>query len=70
MPQQARIYGRGNCPHTRRALDAYGQRAEFRDILANPEHYDEMMRLSDHSGRIPVIVEADGTVLVGFNRGS
>jgi glutaredoxin 3 len=62
------IYGRSNCPHTRRALDAHPD-ATFIDVRDSPEDLEEMLRLTDGKDRIPVIVE-NGQVCIGFKRGS
>lgn len=68
MPEQIIIYGKENCPHTRRARDAYPQ-ARFIDVLASPENMDAMLRLSDGVRRVPVVVK-NGVPEVGFNRGA
>ncbi|QJB57349.1 UXX-star (seleno)protein family 1 [Pseudodesulfovibrio sp. zrk46] len=62
------IYGKANCPHTKRARDAYRD-AEFIDVLKDPTQMDKMLELSNDRRRVPVIVEG-GFVTVGYNGGS
>ena len=62
------IYGKPNCPHTRRALDANPD-ARFIDVLMSPSDMDEMLKLSDGRRRVPVIV-SNGEASVGYNGGS
>lgn len=64
----ARIYGRENCPHTKRARAAL-PRAAFLDVAADPAALEEMLRLSGGVRRIPVIVRGTA-VEIGFRRGS
>jgi len=75
-----RIYGRENCPHTRRARKALPL-ARFIDVEADPQALAEMLALTDGVRRIPVIVrpraeaerqdgQAAQEVSVGFRRGS
>jgi glutaredoxin 3 len=67
-----RIYGKADCPHTRRAREAMPD-AVFLDVLGDPATLDEMLRLSGGERRIPVIVRGRGAsecVEIGFRRGS
>lgn len=68
MSQSITIYGKDNCPHTRRALDAHPE-ANFVDVIHHPDKLDEMLALNGGQRRVPTIVE-NGQVTVGFNRGS
>lgn len=68
MSQTITIYGKDNCPHTRRALDAHPE-ATFVDVIAHPDKLDEMLALNGGQRRVPTIVE-NGSVTVGYNRGS
>jgi len=63
-----RIFGKRNCPHTRRAREALPQ-AEFIDVLADPQALAELLRLSGGVRRVPVIQRA-AAVEIGFRRGS
>lgn len=66
------IYGKGGCPHTRRALEAMPG-ALFVDVLHDAEALDEMLRLTGGIRRVPVVVRpaADGpTVEIGYRRGA
>lgn len=68
----ARIYGKKDCPHTKRARVAL-PRARFVDVLADPVALEEMLRLSGGVRRIPVIVrsgERGDAVEIGFKRGA
>lgn len=68
------IYGKGGCPHTRRALEAMPG-ARFVDVLLDADGLDEMLRLTGGVRRVPVVVrsEEDGpgpTVEIGYRRGA
>lgn len=74
------IYGKGGCPHTRRALEAMPG-ARFVDVLADADGLDEMLRLTGGVRRVPVIVrhpaveasESDTigpSVEIGYRRGA
>jgi len=68
----ARIYGKEDCPHTKRARAAL-PRARFVDVLADPAALEEMLGFSGGMRRIPVIVHGDGhsaAVEIGFKRGA
>lgn len=62
------IYGKPTCPHTKRALDAYPD-AEFVDVLMSSDALETMLALSEGVRRIPVI-DQDGKITIGYNRGS
>lgn len=62
------IYGKENCPHTRRARDAYPE-AIYHDVLHDPAKLNDMLTLSSGVRRVPVIVKGT-TVEVGHRRGS
>lgn len=68
------IYGKGGCPHTRRALEAMPG-ARFVDVLLDPEALEEMLRLTGGVRRVPVVVrpaeEGPGpSVEIGYRRGA
>lgn len=72
LGEGSRIYGKENCPHTKRARAAL-PRARFVDVLADPTALEEMLRLSGGVRRIPVIVhggERGDAVEIGFKRGA
>jgi len=63
-----RIYGKENCPHTKRARAALPA-AQFVDVLADAQALAEMLRLSGGVRRVPVIVNGQ-SVEIGFKRGA
>lgn len=67
MEDSVIIYGRDNCPHTKRARDAYPD-AVFHDVKADPSKLEEMLKLSEGVEKIPVLV-INGKAEVGFKRG-
>lgn len=68
MREKTIIYGKIDCPHTRRAREAI-QPHEFVDVLENPACLATMLELSKGVRRVPVIVTGQ-KVSVGFNNGS
>lgn len=65
MSSRVTIYGTENCPFTRKAREAYGQRAIFVDVGSNNAKLEEMLRYSKGKRQIPVIVEGE-KVSIGF----
>ena len=59
------IYGTDTCPFCIQARAAYGDRAVFINVDADPEKLKEMLALSGGKRQVPVIVEGD-KVSVGF----
>ncbi len=53
----------------REAFAARGYHVDFRDARSSPGQLEEMLRLSNGSRRVPVIVE-DGVVTIGFEGGT
>jgi len=65
MFQKIKIYGTINWPYTRKAREAYGEKAVFLDVESDPEKLVEMLKLSNGRKQIPVIVEGE-KITVGF----
>jgi len=63
------IYGKDTCPYTQAARDDYEQRGipfEYVNVKKNAAELEKMLGFSKGRRAVPVIVEADGTVTVGF----
>ena len=63
------IYGKENCPYTQRARQDYeDRRIEFQyiDVKKSRAEMDRMLELSGGVRRVPVILEANGKVTIGF----
>ena len=63
------IYGKDSCPYTQAARDDYAQRGvafEYVNVKNNQAELDRMLALSKGRRAVPVIVDADGTVTIGF----
>ncbi len=63
------IFGKENCPYTQRARQDYDARhVEFQyvDVKKSRADMDRMLELSGGIRRVPVILEADGKVTIGF----
>jgi glutaredoxin 3 len=63
------IYGKNSCPYTQAARDDYARRGiafEYVDVKKNPSALDQMLGHSKGRRAVPVIVEADGRVTIGF----
>jgi glutaredoxin len=63
------IYGKENCPYTQRARQDYEARNvafEFVDVKKSRADLDRMLELSDGIRRVPVILEENGKVTIGF----
>jgi len=65
MSAKVKIFGTQSCPYTRKAREAYGDRALFIDVGTDPQQLDEMLKLSGGRRQVPVIVEGE-KVTVGF----
>ncbi|MFV0422983.1 UXX-star selenoprotein family 1 [Oleidesulfovibrio sp.] len=67
------IYGKDNCPHTKRAREANPEHV-YINVLENEEGLQAMLKLSGGLRRVPVLARrtnhGDELVSVGFNRGS
>jgi glutaredoxin 3 len=63
------IYGKDACPYTQAARDDYARRRipfEYIDVKKNAADLDRMLVYSAGRRAVPVIVEEDGSVTVGF----
>jgi len=65
MANKVTIYGTKTCPFCNQAREAYGERAVFIEVDADPERLQVMLALSGGRRQVPVIVEGD-KVVVGF----
>ena len=63
------IYGKASCPYTQAARDDYARRGipfEYVDVKKNAAELEKMLILSKGRRAVPVIVDADGSVTIGF----
>jgi glutaredoxin len=63
------IYGKDSCPYTQAARDDYEQRKipfTYINVKKNAAELERMLELSKGRRAVPVIVEADGRVTIGF----
>jgi glutaredoxin 3 len=63
------IFGKNSCPYTQAARDDYTRRRvpfEYVDVKKSAADLDRMLALSQGRRAVPVIVEDDGTVTIGF----
>jgi glutaredoxin len=63
------IYGKDSCPYTQAARDDYARRHvpfEYINVKKNAAALEHMLVLSQGRRAVPVIVETDGSVTVGF----
>jgi glutaredoxin len=63
------IFGKDGCPYTQNARDDYAARrvlAQYINVKKNPAELERMLAFSKGARRVPVIVEADGKVTIGF----
>ena len=63
------IYGKDSCPYTQAARDDYAQRRipfEYVNVKKNAAELEKMLVLSKGRRAVPVIVDADGSVTIGF----
>jgi len=65
MDPKIKIYGTQNCPYTRKAREAYGDKAVFVDVESDLKKLEEMLTFSGGRRQVPVIVEGD-KVTVGY----
>ena len=65
MSSKVRIFGTVSWPYTRKAREAFRDKAVFFDVGADPKTLNEMLSLSGGRRQVPVIVEGD-KVTVGF----
>ena len=63
------IYGKDSCPYTQAARDDYERRKipfTYINVKKNPAELERMLELSKGRRAVPVIVEPDGRVTIGF----
>lgn len=63
------IYGKDSCPYTQAARDDYAHRQvpfEYINVKKDAAELDRMLVLSQGRRAVPVIVEDNGTVTIGF----
>ena len=63
------IFGKDTCPYTQAALDDYKRRNvvfEYVNVKKNAADLDRMLKLNGGQRRVPVIVDDDGRVTIGF----
>ena len=63
------IFGKDGCPYTQNARNEYAARnvpAEYINVKNNAAELARMLTYSKGARRVPVIVEEDGRVTVGF----
>ena len=65
MDRKIIIYGADTCPFCNQARAAYGDRAIYINVDADPEKLKEMLAISGGRRQVPVIVDGD-KVTVGF----
>jgi glutaredoxin 3 len=67
------IYGKDSCPYTRAARDEYEERGEqvaYVNVRKDPAGLQQMLVHSRGRRVVPVIVEPDGRVTIGFEGGT
>ena len=63
------IFGKENCPYTAAAIDDYARRdvdVEYVDVKKSRAAMEQMLGHSGGHRRVPVIVDDDGRVTIGF----
>ena len=69
MTEKVLIYGKDTWPYTTAAREAYakqGKDVEYIDVLSSSDKLNTMLKLSDGTRKVPIIIEQD-TVIIGFN---
>ena len=64
-----RIYGKDTCPYTQAARDDYAKRGvafEYVNVKKNPAELERMLTFSAGRRAVPVIVDDQGRVTIGF----
>jgi glutaredoxin len=67
------IFGKDSCPYTRAALDDYEARriaVEYVNVKKDRTGLERMLGFSRGRRAVPVIVEEDGRVTIGFDGGT
>ena len=71
MGKEIIIFGKSSWPYTQKAREAKGQegyKVDYRDVVDDPGHLEEMLKFSQGVRKVPVLVE-EGKGTVGY-RGS
>jgi len=69
MTEKILIYGKDTWPYTTAAREAFakqGKDVEYINVLSDAAKLNTMLKLSDGTRKVPIIVEQD-TVTIGFN---
>jgi glutaredoxin len=69
---RATIFTRPDCPYcaaAKRALDVAGEAYDEVDVLASDEAHRRLLELTGGADVVPVLVEADGEIRIGFGGG-
>ena len=64
-----RIYGKDTCPYTQAARDDYAKRGvafEYVNVKKDAAELERMLTFSGGRRAVPVIVDEQGRVLIGF----
>jgi glutaredoxin len=63
------IFGKDHCPYTEAAVEDYARRGiatEYINVKKDPAALERMLTFSGGKRRVPVIVESDDKVTIGF----
>ena len=72
MSEKILIFGKDAWPYTRAAREAYAKQkkdVEYFNVKSDPKQLDAMLKHSNGSRKVPVIVEG-GKVTIGFEGGT
>lgn len=65
MDEKIIIFGKEGWPYTKRARDAFGEKAIYFDVKKDEEKLKEMLEYSKGVRKVPVIVEKEN-VTIGY----
>ena len=69
MAEKIIIFGKNTWPYTTAAREAFvkkGKDVEYFDVLSDADKLNTMLKYSDGSRKVPVIID-QGKVAIGFN---
>jgi glutaredoxin 3 len=69
MAATVRIYGKDSCPYTTSAREAYakdGFTVDYVNVKKDPTRIAEMLQHSGGRRAVPVIVDGEGKVTIGY----
>ena len=72
MADKILIFGKDTWPYTNQAREAFakqGREVEYYDVRQDADTMDTMLKYSDGTRKVPVIVDQDN-VTIGFNGGT